>query len=92
MRHGITYQDDKIIGYVQQDLDPILAHTGNLREIGHTGGSDMKHAASIPMVLIEAYCNNNGITFQEWMKDPKHIKTMLNDPQNEPFRVWKGRV
>jgi hypothetical protein len=80
------------VSYVEQDLDPILARTHNLRINGDIGGSDMKHAASIPNVLIEKYCNENGITFNEWMRDPSHIKRMLNDPQNEPFRIWKGRV
>ena len=92
MRHGLAIQDDQLVSYVEQDLDPILARTHDLRINGDTGGSDMKHAASIPNVLIEAYCNQKGITFQEWMQNPVHIKAMLNDPQNECFRIWKGRV
>lgn len=92
MRHGITLEDDKIIGYVQQDLDPILANTSQLRDSGLTGGSEFKHAGRIPLVLIEDYCNKNSISFQQWMREPIHIKRMLNDPQNEPFRVWKGRI
>lgn len=92
MRHGLTVEDDKIVSYSYQDLDPIMDQTGKLREMGHVGGSDMKHAASLPKVLIERYCNEKGITFEEWMREPKHVKAMLNDPQNEPFRIWKGRV
>ena len=92
MRHGVTVQDDQIVAYSEQLLDPILDRVQELRDIGHVGGSDMKHAARIPNVLIEKYCNDTGITFQEWVNNPVHIKRMLNDPQNEPFRVWKGRV
>lgn len=92
MRHGLTVEDDKIVSHVVQDLDPILEKAAHLRDIGHVGGSDMKHAASIPNVLIEKYCADNGITFQQWMREPIHIKRMLNDPQNQPFRIWKGRV
>lgn len=92
MRHGLTVEDDKIVSYAYQDLDPCINRTTELRETGHVGGSDMKHAASLPKVLIEKYCNDRGITFEEWMRNPVHIKAMLNDPQNLPFRVWKGRV
>lgn len=92
MKTGLTVEDDKIVSYAYQDLDPYLNRTTELREMGHVGGSDMKHAASLPKVLIEAYCNDKGITFQEWMQNPVHIKAMLNDKANEPFRVWKGRV
>lgn len=92
MRHGLALEDDKIISYMHQDLDPILDDAAQLRDFGHVGGSDMKHAASIPVVLIEKYCNENSITFEEWMREPEHIKRMLNDPQNDPFRIWKGRL
>ena len=92
MKTGITVQDDQIVSYSYQELDPILERTANLRDIGHVGGSDMKHAASLPKVLIEKYCNEKGIDFGEWCRNPVHVKAMLNDPSNEPFRVWKGRV
>ena len=92
MRHGLTLEDDKIVSYVQQDVAPVIEQTALLRDIGHVGGSDMKHCATLPLVLIEAYCNDHGITYQEWVQNPVHIKAMLNNPANEPFRVWKGRI
>ena len=52
----------------------------------------MRHAASLPMVLIEAYCNTNHIEFREFMAHPKHVKAMLNDPALNKFRIWGGRV
>ena len=44
------------------------------------------------MVLVEAYCNDRGITFDQFMGDPAHIRAMVNDPALDAFRIWRGRV
>jgi len=75
-----------------QDCTPIAEHTTALRNCGLVGGSEMRHAASFPMVLIERYCNERGIAFEQWMKDPAHARAMLADPALGAFRVWEGRV
>lgn len=59
---------------------------------GSTPSGDMKYAASIPDVIIEKYCNDHQITFEELMSNPDHARRMLNDPDLAAFRVWKGRV
>lgn len=75
-----------------QDVEPILDGTHARRVAGLIGSSEMRHAASLPMVIVEAYCNDKGITFQEFMTDPQHVKRMLNTPELRAFRVWEGRV
>ena len=75
-----------------QDVEPILKATHDLRTQGAVGSSEMRHAASLPMVLVEAYCNTNHIEFSEFMAHPKHVKAMLNDPALSKFRIWEGRV
>lgn len=75
-----------------QDVEPILDLTHDLRAAGRVGSGEFRHAASLPMVLVEAYCNDKGIEFHEFMADPKHVNAMLNDPALRPFRVWEGRV
>lgn len=75
-----------------QDCTPIAEHTTRLRNEGKVGTSEMRLAASLPMVLIERYCNDRGITFDQWMKDPAHAKAMLHDPALSAFRVWEGRA
>ena len=75
-----------------QDCEPILDFTKQRRDQRAVGSSEMRHAASIPMVLVEAYCNDKGITFQQFMTNPAHGKTMLNDPALKYFRIWEGRV
>lgn len=75
-----------------QDVEPIILGCHDRRTVGMTGSSEMRHAASLPMVLVEAYCNTNRIQFSEFMAEPKHVKAMLNDPALNKFRIWEGRV
>lgn len=75
-----------------QDCDPILENAKARHREGFHGSSDFKHAARIPNVIIEKYCNDNKIEFSEFMQNPAHIKRVLNDPSLSAFRIWPGRV
>ncbi|MEK8025015.1 hypothetical protein [Pseudaquabacterium rugosum] len=75
-----------------QDCTPIAEHCAALRQAGATGGADMRHAASLPAVVVERYINDKGITFAEFLRDPEHARTMLNDPALAAFRVWEGKA
>jgi hypothetical protein len=85
-------EDGKTIFERVQDCTPIAERTKALHNEGLHGTSEMKHAAKIPNVLIEAYCNRVGITFNEWCGNEHHIRAMLNDPSLSAFRIWKGKV
>lgn len=75
-----------------QDCTPIVEHTKALQREGITGSSDMKHAAKIPYVIVEKYCNDHNILFSEFMQNREHIKRVLNDPSLSAFRIWRGNV
>ena len=75
-----------------QDCTPIHEQTQALHKEGLHGSGEMKHAARLPYVLVEKYCNDNGILFSEFMSNKVHVKRMLNDPSLAGFRVWKGQV
>lgn len=75
-----------------QDCDPIMELAKSLHNEGHHGSGEMKHAAKLPKVLVEAYCNLNGITFREFMTGEEHIRRMCNDPALSAFRIWPGKV
>lgn len=85
-------EDGKTIFERVQDCDPIAERAKSLHNEGYHGSSEMKHAASIPFVLVERYCNDNGITFNDFCNGQEHIKRMLNDPSLAHFRIWKGKV
>lgn len=70
----------------------MLEEAKALRNSGMVGGSEMRHAAKIPTSVIENYIARLGITFHEFMANPKHINAMLNDPDLSGFRIWTGKV
>jgi hypothetical protein len=92
MQTRVVSQGDKVIVQSFQDTTEILDSVKERVEHGNTGSHDMKHAATIPMVIIESYINRTGITFTEFMRDKEHIKALLNDKSLEGFRIWKGKV
>jgi hypothetical protein len=53
---------------------------------------EMYYAGSIPSIVVEKFCNDNRITFREFMVNPEHVKRLLNDPDYSALRIWKGRV
>ena len=83
---------DIVIVERAQDVGDILREAKAKSNEGLHGSNELKHAMTIPNVILEAYCNNNGITFNELMSNDEHIKRILNDPALSHFRVWKGRV
>lgn len=88
----IAVEDGALVTGTVQDATPIAEVTKAMHNEGRHGSSDMKLAASVPMVLVEKYCNDAGISFAEFMGNQDHKKRLLNDPAIAHFRVWKGRV
>ncbi len=88
----VALQDGNLITGTVQDCTPIVEMTKAMHNEGRVGSADMRLAASIPRVLVEAYCNDAGVTFAELMQSAEHKKRLLNDPALSHFRVWAGRV
>lgn len=85
-------EDGKTIFERVQDCTPIADLSRALHNEGIHGGSEMRHAAKLPMVIVERYCNDNGITFHEFCSGEEHIRRVVNDPSLSHFRVWPGKV
>jgi hypothetical protein len=75
-----------------QDCTPIAEYAKARNREGHHGSSEMRLAGSIPLVMVEKYCNDNGITYPEWSANKEHIRRMLQDPALAHFRIWPGRI
>lgn len=67
----------------EQRLDRILLTAKALSE-NHKERAVNKHLAVVPITVYEQSIH------EQW--DDADWKKWLNDPANEPFRVWKGRV
>lgn len=84
--------NDKLVTQRTQDCTVIAEHAQALHREGFHGSSDFKHAASIPAIFVEDYCNRNNLLFSEFMSNPEHIKRLANDPALAHFRIWKGKL
>ncbi|APW37652.1 hypothetical protein RD110_10990 [Rhodoferax koreense] len=92
LQSSIHVQDGRMVVSNTQDCTPIAEYAKSQHNIGAHGTSEMKHAARIPMVMVEKYINDNGISFSDWCKDKAHIKRMLQDPALAHFRIWPGAI
>ncbi len=92
LRSFARLEGDTLITGSVQDCTPYAERAKALHNEGFHGSKDMRLAATLPDVLVEKYCNDNGITFQEFMRDRAHVKRMCNDPALAHFRVWKGKI
>lgn len=88
----IALQDGALITGTTQDCSPILDHVKALRNEGYHGTKDMRLAARVPFVVVEKYCNDKGITFQEFSQNAVHKVAFLNSPDYSALRVWEGTV
>jgi hypothetical protein len=88
----VLNNDGSLTTGTHQDCTPIVDHVASLRNEGHHGSKDMRLAASVPFVVVEKYCNEKGITFQEFGNSQEHKICFLNDPDYKLLRVWGGHV
>lgn len=56
------------------------------------GSSDMRYLGEVTPLMLQTYCDKNGVKWDEAMRNPEHFRRILNDPENSNMRVWKGRV
>jgi hypothetical protein len=85
-------QGDELIINRSQDCTPVAEFAKAQHNAGFHGSSEVKHAASIPMVIVEKYCNDNQVSFADFMDDPAHIKRVVEHPDNSLFRIWPGKL
>lgn len=75
-----------------QDCTAIAEYAKKQQTEGITGTSEIKLAARLPLIIVERYINDNGITMSEFMRNKEHIRRMVNDPDLAYFRVWNGKI
>lgn len=88
----VALEDGALVTGTVQDCTAIAEYAKARHNEGMHGSSDMRLAASVPFVIVEKYCNDNGITLHEFKVSQEHKKRLLNDPANSHFRIWAGRV
>lgn len=76
------------------DCQAILDSAANLRSMGagKSKSGEMWHLGRIPAIIIEKYCNEKGVSFNEFLVDDIHIQRILEDPNYKLFRIVEGNV
>jgi len=92
IKTDISVKDGNLIVYREQDCTPIAEWCKTMQNEGATGNSDFKFAGRIPDVMVEKYCNDNNITFSEFIQNKDHIRRVMNDPAMAHFRIWRGSL
>lgn len=84
-------QDGQVIVEKVQDVTSIIER--NKRKFNESGGGrmgDLVHVAEIPMVLLERWCNEDGINYLK----PEHKKALMrkiHERDNAFIKVHPGR-
>lgn len=75
------------------DVEPVIERAQALHNEGHhkTRTGD-HHLASIPVVVLNAWAEKRGVTFDAVMQNITLLREFLNDPDNSQFRIHKGAV
>lgn len=91
----ITADGERIAIERAQDCEPIVdfARERAANAEAWSSSGELLHLAEFPAVIVERYCTERGITFEEFMRDQKtHVRALLSDPALSAFRVWDNVV
>ena len=88
----IDHGDEGAVVVRHQLVGATIDAIKELHNSGMHGTKNGRYLGSVPRIVIEAYCTQRGITVKEFIRNPEHARTFLNDPAHADFRVWPGRV
>lgn len=84
--------EDKLIVHRVQDVEPILKQVERERQVEREAPGLGRKVGTIPGVIIEQYLKENGVTYEEFIRDNTHINRIMMDPDYKKFRVWEGKL
>ena len=87
---------DKSIIETTQDVEPILEANKAMQADGdgYTPSRDLKHIASIPLVIVQKWMEEDGVNFLALGKPEKraYLRRKLNDPEYLYLRTSPGKL
>ena len=87
---GAWFDDDKLIIKNTQDVTPVLERNRDLRLADKNAASEMRHVASIPLVVVEEW-RKAGIDIYDKNDHPK-ILQMLNSGDWAKLRTDESTI
>lgn len=85
-RRKLIYHEEDGKTYVEtrQDVTPIIRAAKIIADL--PPDKDFRHAAYVPETVL------NQALLDGWFHDPAAWKRWANDPANDCYRTWKGRL
>lgn len=84
--HADTDDPDQCVFHDQEELDRLITYCRDREEDTRFSPRDgMVHVAEVPVTVYEEMV-------RQGRDNPDGWREWLNDPDNAPFRTWKGRV
>ena len=81
-------QDGRAWFRTEQDPNPILDNVAELRKARTPKhGQDLRHVARLPMTLVEQWCNEAGIDFNDWDAVTDIVQAKLLSGEVSKLRV-----
>lgn len=75
------------------DVESTVEHAKALHNAGQvTNPMGDHHLARIPIVVLNAWAEKRGVTFNKVMGSESLMREFLIDPDNSQFRVHKGQI
>lgn len=74
-----------------QNVDPIIEHNKKLQteNDGFNKARDLRRVASIPLVILEKWCKEDGVPLRKFLRKPRNYQKWLRrkiyDPDNSMF-------
>lgn len=76
-----------------QDVQPILeANKRAYNDAREFKSEIFNKKASIPLVVLEKWLQDKGISYREFMNDPTMVKRFVNDPDNKFCLCRPGKM
>lgn len=85
-------EDGKLCIVRKQDVTDVLEACKARHNQGVHGHMETRHLAMVPESVVEKYCATRRVPFREFVRNPEHMKVILNDPDLRSFRIYPGKV
>lgn len=84
--HADVDDPDRFVLQTTEEMDRLLAYCAQRRDVLQGSPKDgMFHVAEVPVTVYEQ-------AVAEGWDNPDGWREWLNNPDNAPFRTWKGRI
>lgn len=92
----VEMDSDRLIDSAFASLDSlryVADHATAVRNSGYRRDKDGDGILmEVPAFLVEKYCNDRGVTFSEFMRNPVHATNMMTDPALAHFRTTTEKL